>query len=339
MNGVRDAVAAAGSAASFVADITDSQRVAFNAATPNRIAVKHAHSQRNPEKDWGRDTLRAVEFAFYVLNEQYGDALPSGKKARVITPAGAHRHRLVGLQRRRRGAGGGRGRQVRADRRRRGHRAEHPDPAAGHADDPARQPDLHRRRRSRCTTTSASPMSTSRAHRSRRRCRPRACRSTRSSPANAANRCTTLAELGLVSGSTTAERADRRDEPPARLRLGAGDRGAAAVALHARHGVDRDDLCERARALLGARQPVRAELRVHRCDGGQPNLAPGDCGPGGDRDDLQHGQRRAARPRGINIVNNNPLGGPLLDASRRSSPATRGSADYGSDAALCQRAL
>ena len=35
---------------------------------PNRLAVKQAHSQRNPEKDWGRYTLAAVDFAFYVLN-------------------------------------------------------------------------------------------------------------------------------------------------------------------------------------------------------------------------------------------------------------------------------
>ena len=33
---------------------------AFDAATPNRFAFKHAHSQRNPEKDWGRFTLQAV---------------------------------------------------------------------------------------------------------------------------------------------------------------------------------------------------------------------------------------------------------------------------------------
>ena len=29
----------------------------FNAATPNRFAFKHAHSQQNPESEWGRDVL------------------------------------------------------------------------------------------------------------------------------------------------------------------------------------------------------------------------------------------------------------------------------------------
>jgi hydroxybutyrate-dimer hydrolase len=36
------------------------------------VAFKHAHSQQNPEKDWGKVTLQAIEFAFYVLNEKYG---------------------------------------------------------------------------------------------------------------------------------------------------------------------------------------------------------------------------------------------------------------------------
>ena len=56
----------------FVAAVSDDERAAFNAATPNRVAYKHAHSQQNPEKDWGKNTLDAVRFAFYVLNERFG---------------------------------------------------------------------------------------------------------------------------------------------------------------------------------------------------------------------------------------------------------------------------
>lgn len=40
------------------------------AAANNRIAFKHAHSQQNPEKDWGKFTLQAVKFAFFALNEE-----------------------------------------------------------------------------------------------------------------------------------------------------------------------------------------------------------------------------------------------------------------------------
>jgi hydroxybutyrate-dimer hydrolase len=39
-------------------------------AANNRIAFKHAHSQQNPEKDWGKFTLQAIKFAFYALNEE-----------------------------------------------------------------------------------------------------------------------------------------------------------------------------------------------------------------------------------------------------------------------------
>jgi hydroxybutyrate-dimer hydrolase len=84
IDGVRADAAAAGSASNFTAAITAGERQQFNAATPNRLAVKHAHSQVNPEKDWGRDTLRAVEFAFYVLNEQFGKPLPNGKKLKTL---------------------------------------------------------------------------------------------------------------------------------------------------------------------------------------------------------------------------------------------------------------
>ncbi|WP_298624325.1 3-hydroxybutyrate oligomer hydrolase family protein [uncultured Zoogloea sp.] len=86
IDGTVSTASAAGKKAHFAADITKSQLDAFNAAYPNRIAYKHAHSQQNPEKDWGRNTLDAVAFAFYVLNEKYSTADASGKKPRVIRP-------------------------------------------------------------------------------------------------------------------------------------------------------------------------------------------------------------------------------------------------------------
>jgi len=69
-DGTRTTRAAAGGKAQFAAPLTDSQLAAFNAATPNRLAFKHAHSQRNPEKDWGRFTLQAVQFAFWAINDK-----------------------------------------------------------------------------------------------------------------------------------------------------------------------------------------------------------------------------------------------------------------------------
>jgi hydroxybutyrate-dimer hydrolase len=87
IDGTRSTSAAAGMAAQFRAPLDAAQLAAVNAATPNRLAFKHAHSQRNPEKDWGRFTLQAVEFAYWVLNERHGIALGHGQRLRVIRPA------------------------------------------------------------------------------------------------------------------------------------------------------------------------------------------------------------------------------------------------------------
>lgn len=62
----------AGKSSLFSANITASSRAAFNASFPNRYAFKHAHSQQNPEKDWGSFTRQAIEFAFYAVNEEFG---------------------------------------------------------------------------------------------------------------------------------------------------------------------------------------------------------------------------------------------------------------------------
>ncbi|MGB7481032.1 MAG: D-(-)-3-hydroxybutyrate oligomer hydrolase [Burkholderiaceae bacterium] len=72
-DGTRATAVAAGKKSNFTANLSTAELTAFNAATPNRFAVKHAHSQQNPEKDWGKWTLQAVEFAYYVLNQQYGE--------------------------------------------------------------------------------------------------------------------------------------------------------------------------------------------------------------------------------------------------------------------------
>jgi hydroxybutyrate-dimer hydrolase len=71
IDGVRADALVAGTQSNFTADLSASELAAFNAATPYRFAYKHAHSQQNPEKDWGLHTLLAVKFAFQVLNQQF----------------------------------------------------------------------------------------------------------------------------------------------------------------------------------------------------------------------------------------------------------------------------
>ncbi len=87
IDGTRTTSAAADKAALFDAGLNPAKLAAFNAAYPNRLAFKHAHSQRNPEKDWGKFTLQAIEFAFYVLNERYGERAFSGIRLQKLVPA------------------------------------------------------------------------------------------------------------------------------------------------------------------------------------------------------------------------------------------------------------
>ncbi|MBC7603666.1 MAG: hydrogenase [Ramlibacter sp.] len=70
--GTRATRTAAGALSHFAANISDAARTAYNALFPNRLALKQVHSQLNPEKDWGSDTLVAARYALFVLNDRYG---------------------------------------------------------------------------------------------------------------------------------------------------------------------------------------------------------------------------------------------------------------------------
>jgi len=77
-DGTRTDATTAGVQSNFTANLAAADLATFNTANPNRIAIKHAHSQQNPEKDWGTHTLDAIRFAFYVLNEQFADKNADG---------------------------------------------------------------------------------------------------------------------------------------------------------------------------------------------------------------------------------------------------------------------
>ena len=62
----------AGKDSHFSAKLSERARLQYLSEYPDRIAYKHAHSELNPEQHWGRDTLRAIKFAFWALNEQFG---------------------------------------------------------------------------------------------------------------------------------------------------------------------------------------------------------------------------------------------------------------------------
>ncbi|MBL8446044.1 MAG: D-(-)-3-hydroxybutyrate oligomer hydrolase [Zoogloeaceae bacterium] len=84
INGTLNSASAAGKNAYFAANLSATERAAYVGANHYRYAMKHAHSGDNPERVWGRATVNAVEFAFYVLNECH---TPSGPTAACAPPS------------------------------------------------------------------------------------------------------------------------------------------------------------------------------------------------------------------------------------------------------------
>ncbi len=86
IDGTRAIRATAGGSAQFAAPLPGTSLAAFNALAPHRLAFKHAHSQRNPEKDWGAFTLQAAQFAIWAVNDRFGTVAPDGSRQRSLGP-------------------------------------------------------------------------------------------------------------------------------------------------------------------------------------------------------------------------------------------------------------
>ncbi|WP_408299684.1 MULTISPECIES: D-(-)-3-hydroxybutyrate oligomer hydrolase [Paraburkholderia] len=72
IDGTLQDATAAGKNSFFTANLGNTDLATYNSQCPNRYAFKHAHSQQNPEKDWGKNTLQAIQFAYWALNDSYG---------------------------------------------------------------------------------------------------------------------------------------------------------------------------------------------------------------------------------------------------------------------------
>ena len=70
LDGVYGSAAAIGDEAQFALKPSPALD-AYVKANPYRVATKHAHSQLNPERLWGRFALDGIEFAFWALNDHY----------------------------------------------------------------------------------------------------------------------------------------------------------------------------------------------------------------------------------------------------------------------------
>ncbi|HYD80702.1 MAG TPA: 3-hydroxybutyrate oligomer hydrolase family protein [Paucimonas sp.] len=330
IDGTAADASAAGTAAHFKAMLGDAARAAYNALFPNRMAYKHAHSQQNPEKDWGKNTLQAIEFAYYVLNELYGTAGSGGgssPKIRTIAPSNT----LVIAS----SVSNGGGAALAA--------AEQDIDGLINAvvvSEPNVQPKsnsaLTIKRGNTTVLTHSKPLLDYFTFASIYQ--PCAALAVGGSPgaallsaANSANRCAALAAKGLVTGATTAEQAANA---LARLRAYGWEAETDILQLsHYRLAVPAiaftysnsygkfsvtDNLCGFSLAATDASGNVTAQ---------NPVVQAGLFGTGNG----------VPPTSGINIVYNDSVGGAKLDLLS-TSPSTN-LADFALDGALCQRAL
>lgn len=317
---------AAGKAAHFRAAVSDTARAAYNAQFPNRVAYKHAHSQQNPEKDWGRNTLQAIEFAFYELNELYGT--PNGPvKRRTIVPSNT----LVIAS----SASNGGGAALAAAEQDIGGLID-----AVVVSEPNAQPKANSsliiKRGNATVATHSKPLADYLTYASIYQ--PCAALAVPGSPgaallpaANSANRCTALAAKGLVSGATTAAQAT---DALARLHAYGWEAeqdvlqtshyrfATPAIAFTYPNALGRfsvtDNLCGFSLANTDSTGNVTAQDAILQAS----LFATGSGLP---------------PTTGINIVYNNSVGGPRQDLLS-TSPST-GLTDFALDGALCQHAL
>ena len=85
IDGTRADRRGAGKLAQFAAQPGAQSLADFTAAFPHRLAFKHAHSQQNPEADWGKNTLQAIQFALFAINDRFGAVDTNGVRQNTFT--------------------------------------------------------------------------------------------------------------------------------------------------------------------------------------------------------------------------------------------------------------
>jgi hydroxybutyrate-dimer hydrolase len=81
ITGERCKVAESQNKSNFIANCEDDETrqknlEKFNEEFKHRVAFKHAHSCKNPEKDWGKYVLQSIQFAVHILNLKFA---PQGR--------------------------------------------------------------------------------------------------------------------------------------------------------------------------------------------------------------------------------------------------------------------
>ncbi|MCB1955429.1 MAG: D-(-)-3-hydroxybutyrate oligomer hydrolase [Rhodocyclaceae bacterium] len=322
---------AAGRDAYFSSGLSADERAAYLADHPNRYAMKHAHSGDNPERIWGLSTIHAIEFAFYVLNEQFGTPGRNGKIPKVFTPGNT----IVIAASVSNGGGAVLAAAEQAPR--------------GLIDAVvAGEPQINLKRTNRIQVFRGS---TQIAEPGRplydyvtyanliQGCAAIAPSNAASpfgftvSPALAANRCASLAGAGLVSGATTTEQAE-----DAKARLVAYGWEPESALLHASHfGLAVSSAVSVTYANAYSRAGVRDDLcgfsmGTTSATTGLPT--PPAASPMPTIWGLSNGIPPST---GVNLIAENSLTGPIVETLAVS--ASTGLADYNFDGAMCLRGL
>ena len=331
-NGVRTDATAAGKASIFTANMTSAELAAFNTATPNRFAVKHAHSQQNPEKDWGKWTLQSIEFAYFVLNEKYGAVSSDGvSRLKNLVPANT----IVIASSVSNGAGSALA-------------AAEQDTQGLISGIAVAEPEVQLAPDSRLSVKrgASTLVGTGRSlydyFTFANLMQPCAALVSTTNnvfnsvnPLIAASRCAALQANGLITGTTTADQAnsamaalvaagwqaESNDLQASHYSLATLSVGLTYANAYGRFSV-KDSVCGYSFAATGAatsatpNAPVAASAAALATSFGVSNGVPPTIG--------------------INIVNNNSVGGPLLDAASLSAGGVQ---DYNMAGALCMREL
>ena len=329
IDGLRQDAVAAGAQSNFTAHLSASELAAFDAATPNRFAFKHAHSQQNPEQDWGRHTLLAVRFAFEILNQQFSGPGSSGHRrftrGNTLVIASS--------------ASNGAGAAIAAAEQDEdglidGVAVSEPQIQPRHVEDLLIQrgdnppfagggktlydyftlANLFQPCAAQSASLAASPFLVS------------------INAARAAARCESLRAKGLLSSSTTAAQADE-----ALTILHAAGWEPESDLLHASHyGTSAVPGVTLTYANAYGRFSVAENLCGYSFGATDATGAPAAIAPAGVAQIFASGNG-VPPTGGVNIINNASAGGPLLDGL--SVSASTGVADYNIDGALCLRNL
>jgi hydroxybutyrate-dimer hydrolase len=330
IDGVRQDAVAAGKSSNFTAGLSAAELSAFNAATPNRVAVKHAHSQQNPEKSWGQNTLQGVELAFYVLNEKFGPLAQDGiHHLRAVKPENT----IVIASSISNGAGAA---LSAAEQDSKGliDGVAVAEPQIQPASDPTL---MIKRGASAVAGFGKALADQSTLADLYQPCATLAAAAAGSpglalvDPVRATNRCAALKAKGLLTSSTAASQGDE-----ALAILDANGWESDATLLQAAHYA----LATPAIALTYVNTYARASVKDNLC-----GLSFGAVDASGAPTAIAAGaiaqifatSNGVPPTAGITIINNNAVGGPLADGA--SVSASTGVKDYDIDGALCLRSL